>query len=134
MKTLSSITNSIADDYLLYSGRGTNNTALITPQEYLMFRAQALEELKSGLCHVDTPHQENSVPPMEKRPTLQSKTPVFENIESQTKQEILSKANEDMNSVKENAETKIIPISSATTKTESNKNNLMLALMKKAEG
>ena len=49
MLSLSDRINQIADDYMAFSGKGTEGKCLLTPQDYLMFRAQAIEELKIGL-------------------------------------------------------------------------------------
>ena len=52
-------TNEIVNDYLAATGRNEYKT-LISPQEYLLFRQQAIEEAKQGICRgANTAHVQN---------------------------------------------------------------------------
>ena len=50
MHEIELLTNQIASEYISFSGKSDTYKALLSPQEYLLFRKQAIEELKMGIC------------------------------------------------------------------------------------
>lgn len=83
MNELNNLTNSIADAYLSYCGRDSNSKAFLSPQEYLMFRSQAMEELKYGL-HQRKPESSQKQEPSEEKPTVPKETDIEDKTTQQT--------------------------------------------------
>lgn len=55
-------TNSIVDDYLTATGK-TDSKSLLSPQEYLLFRQQAVAEMKQGIqIDVQNPNETLKLP------------------------------------------------------------------------
>lgn len=83
---LNIITNQIAIDYLSFTGRDIQHKNLITPQEYLMFREQAIKELQSGIVS-NIPSTNASAPIVQNRETEPVRQPTQNNSENAQKKE-----------------------------------------------
>lgn len=140
MSKIGTIANSIADEYLLYSGRGIENKSFLTPGEYLLFRSQAMEELKAGM-HITDKNSDIASPPSlnTNQNIVSAKTETLVTQQTTTKKELPSN---DSSHIKEKDETKekkseesmIIPISSATKKQTTSEMEVMLGIMQRIEG
>lgn len=138
MSELQAITNSIADEYLMYSGRGLDSKTLLTPQEYLLFRSQALEEMRLGL-HINNNATNHS---HETSATVSQPVSAPISNETQTEEPELftehppedSPLIKDDNDKKKSATQQIIPFSSASKKPIDPETQKMLEIMQKTEG
>jgi len=130
---LNNLTNSIADAYLSYCGRDSNSKAFLSPQEYLMFRSQAMEELKYGLHQGKAEDLQKEEPSGTNQITAPKET-VNENKAAQAPTVSYEKEDNTAGSEPERKETPgiiQIPTKKTSAKTEDDK---LLAFIQRFEG